>query len=147
MRIHVRRRARRDDRGAAAVEFALVVPVLLMVVFGIINYGVVFAQQISLNNAARQGVRFGVVDGRDCTQIQNETRDAVATLGMPAASPAVTITRNGSPAPCPRPCAGSAPGDSIKVQLTYTSNLLVPMPPFPNSINLSGAGVMRCEFS
>lgn len=44
---------RRTDRGAAAVEFALVLPILLLVVFGIINYGLFFNDSIN----ARQGVR------------------------------------------------------------------------------------------
>lgn len=44
---------RRTDRGAAAVEFALVLPILLLVVFGIIDYGLFFNDSIN----ARQGVR------------------------------------------------------------------------------------------
>lgn len=45
------------DRGAAAVEFALVLPVLLLVVIGIIEFGRAYNIQTTLSNAARDGVR------------------------------------------------------------------------------------------
>ena len=52
---------RSQDEGAAAVEFALVVIPLLLIVFGIINFGVIFASQIGLNSSARDASRSGVV--------------------------------------------------------------------------------------
>ena len=52
----------RTERGASAVEFALVVIPLLMVIAGIVNFGLVFAQQLALDNAVRAGARAGVVD-------------------------------------------------------------------------------------
>lgn len=56
-------RTRRDssDRGAAAVEFALVVPILLLLVFGIVDYGAVYADSISARNGVREAARQGVV--------------------------------------------------------------------------------------
>ena len=47
----------RGDRGAAAVEFALVVPILLVVLFGIIDFGFAINRYSIVNNAAREGVR------------------------------------------------------------------------------------------
>ena len=49
------------DRGAAAVEFALVVPLLLLLVFGIIDYGRFFFDSVSLRQGAREGARQAVV--------------------------------------------------------------------------------------
>lgn len=66
-----RARASRRDDGAAAVEFALVLPLLMMLVFGIISFGILFAQQLSLGNGARQGARLGVVADRTCADIVN----------------------------------------------------------------------------
>lgn len=59
---HMRRDLRRSEGGAALVEFALVVPILLLVVFGIINFGFVFGQKLSLNQSVREGARLAVVD-------------------------------------------------------------------------------------
>jgi Flp pilus assembly protein TadG len=47
----------RSERGAAAVEFALVMPLLLLLVFGIIEFGLVFNRYISMTHASREGVR------------------------------------------------------------------------------------------
>ena len=50
---------RRDDRGASAVEFALVVPLLLMFLFGIISTGMTFSDHLAATNATREGSRYG----------------------------------------------------------------------------------------
>ncbi len=56
-------RARRSghDHGAAAVEFALVAPLLFLLLFGIIDYGFLFADSISVRQGVRDGARAGVV--------------------------------------------------------------------------------------
>ncbi|MHA7177553.1 TadE/TadG family type IV pilus assembly protein [Arthrobacter sp. Sr24] len=54
-----------NDRGAAAVEFALVLPVLLGVLLGIMEFGFLFNQQISASNAAREGARYAAVHYQD----------------------------------------------------------------------------------
>ena len=50
-----------SDRGAAAVEFALVVPVLFLLVFGILDYGRFFFDSVSLRQGAREAARQAVV--------------------------------------------------------------------------------------
>jgi Flp pilus assembly protein TadG len=56
-----RYRATQRDRGAAAVEFALVVPVLLMILFGIVDYGLFFNNSLSVKQGVREAARQGVV--------------------------------------------------------------------------------------
>src|SRR6478752_6450005 len=51
----------RTERGASAVEFAIVLPVLFLVVAGIVDFGRAYFGQIELANAAREGVRAAVV--------------------------------------------------------------------------------------
>ena len=51
------RRPRQTDSGAAAVELALLLPVLLLVLFGIVDFGRMYNAQIALSEAAREGVR------------------------------------------------------------------------------------------
>jgi Flp pilus assembly pilin Flp len=53
------RAPRRDERGASAVEFALVLPLLLMLLFGIISTGRVYSDHLSATNAVREGARYG----------------------------------------------------------------------------------------
>jgi Flp pilus assembly protein TadG len=140
-------RRRRGERGAAAVEFALVVPLLLVVLFGIVNFGFVFAQQLSLSNGARQAARFAVVDGPTCADIEAEGRNSAATIGMTATQvPTPTVSRCSSSTT--KPCAGSTVGTNITVTMTRTSPWVVSFPPF-NIIptpTLKGTGIMRCEF-
>ncbi len=71
---------RRRDRGAAAVEFALVLPMLLIVVFGIIDFGRMLNAKIVLTQAAREGSRAAAVG----TQVDGETwaNNAAAGLGI-----------------------------------------------------------------
>ncbi|WP_439936373.1 TadE/TadG family type IV pilus assembly protein [Nocardia sp. N13] len=146
MRELMRRRGR-NERGAAAVEFALVVPVLLVIVIGIFNFGFVLAQQISLNNGARQAARYAVVDGPTCADVVTEARNGAETIGMSASQvPTPTVT------PCSsstaKPCAGAAVGTNITVTMVRSAPWTVTLFPF-NLIptpTLTGKGVMRCEF-
>lgn len=57
----LRRPRTRRDLGAAAVEFAIIFPLLLLVVAGIVDFGRAFFTQIQLTNAAREGARAAVV--------------------------------------------------------------------------------------
>ena len=75
-------RARRDD-GAAAVEFALVVPLLLLLVFGIINFGALFSTQLSINNGVRQAARQAVVAGSNTGQQCGNLVEAVQEASSP----------------------------------------------------------------
>src|ERR1051325_6492496 len=53
------RTSRRQETGAVAVEFALIFPVLVMLLFGIVTAGVSYSQSLGLTNAVREGARFG----------------------------------------------------------------------------------------
>jgi Flp pilus assembly protein TadG len=145
---------KRDQRGASAVEFALVVPFLLLIVFGIIVYGMVFAQSLSLSNAARQAARSGVIEGTTCDQIIALSHDAAGTMGMKGSAASVAIKRGTSDvaatAVCggggaTQPCKSQPAGTNIYVALTYATDPIVPFVPAPSQ--LKGEGVYRCEFS
>lgn len=147
-------RDRRDERGASAVEFALVVPFLLLILFGIIAYAFVFAQTLSLGNSARQSARSGVIDGTTCGQISTLAKDAASTLGMTAASTTVSIKRGSSEASASlacgggnatKPCSGQATATNLYVVLEFNTTPIVPLVPIPAKV--SGKGVFRCEFS
>jgi len=50
-----------SQKGAAMVEFAIVLPLLLLIVFGIIEFGIIFYDQQVITNASREGARYGIV--------------------------------------------------------------------------------------
>ena len=153
-------RRHRDEDGAAALEFALVAPLFIMLVFGIISFGLVFAQQLGLSNGARQGARAGVVTGVTCAQLYAQARDASSTVGMSSNSVTVTITRGQSIAaakgttPCgatpatstTQPCKGSAIGDSLYVTTSFISQLIIPPVIYKKSFPVQATGAYECEF-
>jgi Flp pilus assembly protein TadG len=69
---------RKLDRGAAAVEFALVVPVLLLVVFAIIDFGRMLNAQLQVSEAAREGARAASVITGSASQRSDAARDRIA---------------------------------------------------------------------
>jgi Flp pilus assembly protein TadG len=82
-----RARSGAPDQGAAAVEFALVVPILLMLVFGILSFGVLFAQSLALSNSARESARGAVVaaqaaDRETCQDIADQIRSTAGTIAL-----------------------------------------------------------------
>jgi Flp pilus assembly protein TadG len=63
----MRLRRHRDERGTALVEFALVAPILFVILFGIIEFGFVFKDSLTLTNMTRSGVRTGAAAGNSIT--------------------------------------------------------------------------------
>ena len=75
------RRRRRDDRGAAIVEFAIVVPLLGLVLFGVIEFGFILAYKHSVSQAASEGARAALIDytsSADMTSARGEARTRAA---------------------------------------------------------------------
>jgi Flp pilus assembly protein TadG len=90
----------REERGAALVEFALALPLLLVVLAGIVDFGMTFQRYELLANAAREGARMATLPGYDQNSVDARVRAYVAnglgtttaTLGavMPAGSVVLT---------------------------------------------------------
>ena len=117
-----------DDRGAVAVEALIVFPILLVLTVGIIEFGFVFNTQISLSQAAREGVRVGAI-GDDLTSGNMVSRFGQAYTGL--GDPTVTAT------PCQ---AGDTDGDAeLEAILAFTA----PISNF-GPFDLSARAVMRC---
>jgi Flp pilus assembly protein TadG len=54
---------RYNQKGAALLEFAIILPILLLLVFGIIEFGLLFYSKQVITNASREGARAGIVSG------------------------------------------------------------------------------------
>jgi Flp pilus assembly protein TadG len=157
-----RPRRRRQQEGAAAVEFALVLPILLLIVFGIIAYGFIFAAQLSMNSAARDASRAGVVQplppssSLTCQAIAQQAKSASPTVGLSASKISVTVTGPGGTCTVPTtgpatgsnaaPCTGSGQGAQVVVLVTY-DNVKVPVPIVPIPGKLTATGSFQCEYS
>ena len=75
---------RSNQRGQAVIELALTLPLLLLVVFGIIDFGFMFQRYESVTNAAREGARLGVLAtaGYTATEAQNRAISYLQASGL-----------------------------------------------------------------
>jgi Flp pilus assembly protein TadG len=127
---------RRGERGSALVEFALVSTALLMLIFGIIDFGRALYTYHLVSNAARLGTRYAIVRGTACTprstpdvcpatttQVQTYVRGTA-----PGVDPnAMTVTTTW---PTSTGCTGTgAPGCVVSVQVQYTFHFMTLLMP------------------
>ncbi len=63
MRVLAMKRGYGDDGGASALEFAIVTPILLLLLFGMLEFGLMFQGQLAVTHAAREGARIAAVAG------------------------------------------------------------------------------------
>jgi Flp pilus assembly protein TadG len=133
----------RGEAGASAVEFAIVLPILVLLIFGIIEFSVALYDKAMITNACREGARAGIVyrvpsvtDGEITNVVNNYLGSSLITFGAPVAAN-TTVTR-----------IGYNPGDELKVTVNYTYTFLI-IPSFVASlsggINMAAETVMRME--
>ena len=75
-------RIRKGERGAAVVEFAVVLPILLTFLFGIMEFGRIMMVNHSLNNAARIGARIAVLPGASNASVLNAINAELSGCGL-----------------------------------------------------------------
>jgi len=130
---------RAKDRGAAVVEFALLLPVLLLLLFGIIDFGRALNAQITITQAAREGARLVALN-----QPNVVSRTQAAAVGLGGVS--VTVVTS-----CP-PNAG--PGVNADVKVSYPFTFVTPISAIASffgdsgpgsALTLTAEGVMPCE--
>src|SRR5215472_2536784 len=109
-------RSARRDRGAAAVEFALVLPVLLLIIFGIIDFGRMLYTQITLTQAAQASARATAILGEDPGRAEANT--AASGLNPAPGQMDVTIRT------CPQ---SPSPTDNAEADLTYSFSFVTPL--------------------
>lgn len=114
------RRLKRSRDGVAAVEFALVFPLLLTAFFGVIEVGRLVYVQAALNFAAQEATRFAVVREGQLTTDQIEAYAASQLIGVDKAPTVFTVT-----APLDPETASSL----ITVEVRYTHTFLLPLLP------------------
>lgn len=118
------------DRGAAAVEFALVFPILFLVLVGIVEYGSIFNTQLMLTSAAREGARTMAVTG-DPVRARTAVVDAAIGLSPALTSADIVIT--------PVSCSATA---NVSVTIRYPKPYLTGL--FGATIALEGKSTRTC---
>jgi len=107
----------RDDQAAQLVEFALVLPMLLLLILGIAEFGFIFQQYEVVTNAAREGARMAVLPGYTDADVDARVRVYVTQGKVPTTgtNPTVAITNVTIPVG-----AGLPPINAKRVVVTYT---------------------------
>lgn len=107
-----------DDRGQTAVEFALAAPILVVLLLGIIQFGVAFHDYVTITDAARAGARKAVVarfNGGTFDSAKQAVRDSASQLDQTKLDPEVTDP------------SGLTAGSTVTVTVTYPYSIDIPL--------------------
>lgn len=136
-----RRGSKNGEKGQALAEFALLVPLFLLLLFAIVDFGMGFYSWITITNSAREGARIGAVHATS-QEIIDRVYD---TASVPNQSTNMTVTVTN---------AQGSPGESVVVQVDYQYDLITPLAglvqfvsgdAFGSSLNMSSTADMRLE--
>jgi Flp pilus assembly protein TadG len=131
------RRFHDPERGAAAVEFALILPLLILLVFGIVQFSIAYNRSQGLHAAAREGARLASLP--QTTQSQISARVTSSLAGVPlSGSPTISVNP-----PSSQPCQNRS-GQTVTVTVSAVTDLDIPL---WGSVSktLTGKGQFRCE--
>ena len=164
----------KEERGASAVEFAIIGSLLLLILFGTIQFGITFNRYQGLQSAAREGARLGSLQASSRSDIINRVRESVSIIQSSAittgsCSPGSLSVDNGCvrvyakqapTATCPSsscvevvsgstsqtPCGAAYTGTdkSVVVQVHYRLKLDIPLWSSPQ-MTIAGGAEFKCE--
>jgi Flp pilus assembly protein TadG len=135
----VQRRLRsRDERGAAAVEFAIILPVLVLIVFGIVQFSIQYNRQQGLHAAAREGARLASLPQTTQDDINDRVLDALDGISFDT-TPTVSVSPSAT-----QPCDQRSGETTVVVTVQTTSDLDIPLWG-SQTLDLTGRGEFRCE--
>jgi Flp pilus assembly protein TadG len=129
---------RLNERGASAVEFAILLPVLMLILFGTIEFGMVMYSREILTNASREGARAGIVQQTPKLtqgQIEGVVTNYLTNTGIDPANVTVSVAGAGGVFP-----------NNLTVSTSYPYQFFAPgILGLGNSITLTTQTVMRHE--
>jgi Flp pilus assembly protein TadG len=138
-----------DDHGLAAVEFAMVAPLLILMLIGMIDLGAGFYRRMQVETASHAGAQYAALGAFDATMVATAVTTAT-NYSKIAASPA-PYTFCGCPSvegvattTCNETCPdGSMAGTYAKVSAQASYTTLIPYPIIPSSFNFSSQALVR----
>jgi Flp pilus assembly protein TadG len=145
----------RDKRGVSAVEFALVLPLLVGILIPLTDLGLGFYAQMRVENAAEAGAQYAIINGwkngANVGAIENAVTSAT-TLASISASPApsqacgcasgTSISPVGCSATCPN---GDTPGSYVTVGAQAPYSPIIPYPLLGSSLTLTAQSTVRVQ--
>ncbi len=144
-----KRRGLRSERGAELVEMALVLPILLLLIAGIVDFGFLLHSYQVSTNAAREGARIAMLPGYDADgwdTVKQRVVDYYTSAGLTQSTDNVTV------APEAIALGGGATAAGVRVSAAYTYNFLLIGPilgiinmTFMDSVTYTTNAVMRFE--
>lgn len=133
----MQRRFHDRERGAAAVEFALILPLLIVLVFGIVQFSIAYNRTQGLHAAAREGARLASLPQTTLTDINTRVTSALAGVPL-SGSASISVNPNST-----KPCQNRS-GQTVTVTVSAVTDLDIPL---WGSVSktLTGKGQFRCE--
>ena len=157
------RRTQRNDRGAALIEFALVLPVLAMLIVGLFSSAMIYDSNMSLTHSAREGARYGATVPEDQTFSTGTWADNVEALvrqrggdsliaadvcvALVQGSPATAVSADHSTEPGAAACYDdSASGEEeLRVQISASKKMTLDVVAFSREVTLTATASSRHE--
>jgi Flp pilus assembly protein TadG len=116
----------KSERGAELIEMALVLPLLLLVLVGIMDFGFLFSRYEVLTNATREGARIAVLNGFSDADVYSRVCTYLSTGGVPTSANCATGAGNPTIAvadvPMTLPSTATVAGRSVTI--VYTHNFM-----------------------
>lgn len=134
-------------RGAAALETALVMLLVTMFFFAVFEYGRLLMDWNLLNNAAREGCRYALVNNTNST-INTDVQTVVTNYmaGRTGSFTGFTVSVSGTHAGVSTPVNNLLPGDLITVTVSGKYKFMnLPLVPVPSSFTITSAVTLACE--
>lgn len=137
--------------GVAAIEFAVIGPVLAMAMVAAADLGLGFYSDMQVQTSAQAGTEYAVAHGFNATAMANAVTAATPASGI-SASPAPSnfcgcpSSDNVTPVTCGTTCTdGTQAGQYAKVTATRTYSTLIPYPMFPDSFTQTATSTVRIQ--
>ena len=139
----------KDRTGSSFIETAILVPAMLMLCCGTMDFARVVYAGIEIASAARAGVQYGALtpgnSGDTSGMVQAALTDAADLGSTVTASASNFCTCSGSTVSCSSTCSGVAPEGYVSVTANYTFNTALAYPGLPQTVSLSRTAKMRVQ--
>lgn len=146
LKLHKMSRSYRKQRGAAAVEFAVVAPVFVLLIFGMIEYGRMVMVQQMLTNASREGARRAVLEGSTEADVRAVVTEYLTPANIPVTDSDITILVGDPPSAAALSTANFGDPIHVKVGINFGQVSWLPSPMYmSSSTRMEAVSVMRRE--